>query len=80
MPSGGRSYWGVSHETADPRLLREGGRSGAVLDQPAEAMKSLQILKETYEVSGFLNGTGNLEEPAVQVLGHSHPGREPTLV
>lgn len=52
VPSGGRSYWGVSHEL----LIRD---FYAHLDDPepfwispAEALKSLQILKRTYEVSG----------------------------
>ena len=51
-PSGGRSYWGVSHEL----LIRD---FYARLDDPepfwispAEALKSLRILKRTYEVSG----------------------------
>lgn len=51
--SGGRSYWGVSHELLirdfytcvdDPEPFWIG---------PAEAMKSLEMLKRTYEVSGF---------------------------
>lgn len=51
VPSGGRSYWGVSHEL----LIRD---FYAKLDDPepfwitpAEAWKSLRILKKTYEVS-----------------------------
>lgn len=50
-PSGGRAYWGVSHEI----LIRD--FYGKLDDpepfwlSPAEAMKSLQILKRTYEVS-----------------------------
>lgn len=51
VPSGGRSYWGVSHEL----LIRD---FYARLDDPepfwigpAEAMESLKILKRTYEVS-----------------------------
>lgn len=52
-PSGGRSYWGVSHEL----LIRD---FYARLDDPepfwispAEALKSLRILKRAYEVSGI---------------------------
>ncbi len=52
-PSGGRTYWGVSHEI----LIRD---FYAGLDDPepfwitpAEAYKSLEILKKAYDVSGF---------------------------
>ena len=53
VPSGGRTYWGVSHEL----LIRD---FYAKLDDPepfwigpAEALASLRILKRAYEVSGF---------------------------
>jgi UDP-N-acetyl-2-amino-2-deoxyglucuronate dehydrogenase len=52
VPSGGRAYWGVSHEL----LIRD---FYARLDDPepfwispAEALKSLEILKRAYAVSG----------------------------
>lgn len=49
--SGGRSYWGVSHEL----LIRDFYASLDAPDpfwiSPAEAMKSLRILKRAYEVS-----------------------------
>ena len=52
VTSGGRSYWGVSHE----RLIRD---FYARLDEPepfwigpGEAMASLEILKEAYRISG----------------------------
>ena len=51
MPSGGRSYWGVSHEM----LIRD---FYARLDDPepfwispGRGVKSLEILKETYRQS-----------------------------
>ena len=52
VPSGGRSYWGVSHEL----LIRD--FYGRLADpepfwiSPADALESLRILKKTYEVSG----------------------------
>lgn len=53
VPSGGRTYWGVSHEL----LIRD---FYAKLDDPepfwigpADALASLRILKRAYEVSGF---------------------------
>ncbi|MDO5535836.1 MAG: Gfo/Idh/MocA family oxidoreductase [Propionibacteriaceae bacterium] len=52
-PSGGRSYWGVSHELLIRDFYASVDDPEPFWIGPAEAMKSLQILKRTYEVSGF---------------------------
>lgn len=64
VPSGGRSYWGVSHEL----LIRD---FYARLDDPepfwispAEAMKSLRILKRTYEVSRGVDALSGSTDPS----------------
>ena len=53
VPSGGRSYWGVSHELLIRDFYAKVDDPEPFWISPAEAMKSLQILKKTYEVSGF---------------------------
>lgn len=53
VPSGGRSYWGVSHELLIRDFYAKVDDPEPFWISPAEAMKSLQILKRTYEVSGF---------------------------
>ena len=52
-PSGGRSYWGVSHELLVRDFYAKVDDPEPFWISPAEAMKSLQILKATYQVSGF---------------------------
>jgi len=51
-PSGGRSYWGVSHELLIRDFYAKVDDPEPFWISPAEAMKSLRILKRTYEVSG----------------------------
>ncbi|MDN5571635.1 MAG: Gfo/Idh/MocA family oxidoreductase [Propionibacteriaceae bacterium] len=51
--SGGRSYWGVSHELLIRDFYARVDDPEPFWIGPAEAMKSLQMLKRTYEVSGF---------------------------
>lgn len=53
VPSGGRSYWGVSHELLIRDFYAKLGDPEPFWITPAEALKSLQILKKTYEVSGL---------------------------
>lgn len=50
-PSGGRSYWGVSHELLIRDFYDTLGDPEPFWISPAEAMKSLRILKRTYEAS-----------------------------
>lgn len=52
VPSGGRSYWGVSHELLIRDFFAKLDDPEPFWISPAEAMKSLAILKKTYEVSG----------------------------
>ena len=52
-PSGGRSYWGVSHELLIRDFYAKVDEPEPFWISPAEAMKSLKILKRTYQVSGF---------------------------
>lgn len=52
VPSGGRSYWGVSHELLIRDFFAKLADPEPFWISPAEAMKSLTILKKTYEVSG----------------------------
>lgn len=52
-PSGGRSYWGVSHELLIRDFYDRVDDPEPFWISPAEGMKSLEILKKTYEVSGF---------------------------
>ncbi|MFP5416335.1 MAG: Gfo/Idh/MocA family protein [Actinomycetes bacterium] len=52
-PSGGRSYWGVSHELLIRDFYARVDDPEPFWISPAEALKSLQMLKRTYEVSGF---------------------------
>lgn len=52
-PSGGRSYWGVSHELLIRDFYAKLSDPEPFWISPAEAMKSLQLLKRTYQVSGF---------------------------
>lgn len=51
-PSGGRSYWGVSHELMIRDFYAKLADPEPFWISPAEALKSLRILKRTYEVSG----------------------------
>lgn len=51
-PSGGRSYWGVSHELLIRDFYARLDDPDPFWISPAEALKSLRILKRTYEVSG----------------------------
>ena len=53
VPSGGRSYWGVSHELLIRDFYARVDEPEPFWIGPDEAMKSLKILKKTYEVSGF---------------------------
>jgi predicted dehydrogenase len=53
VPSGGRSYWGVSHELLIRDFYDRVDEPEPFWISPAEAMKTLKILKRTYEVSGF---------------------------
>lgn len=53
VPSGGRSYWGVSHELLIRDFYDRVDEPEPFWISPAEAMKTLKILKETYRVSGF---------------------------
>lgn len=53
VPSGGRSYWGVSHELLIRDFYAKVDDPEPFWISPAEAMKTLKILKETYRVSGF---------------------------
>lgn len=50
-PSGGRSYWGVSHELLIRDFYAKRDDPEPFWISPAEAMRSLRILKHTYEVS-----------------------------
>ncbi|HHU39164.1 MAG TPA: Gfo/Idh/MocA family oxidoreductase [Propionibacterium sp.] len=52
-PSGGRSYWGVSHELLIRDFYDKVDDPEPFWISPAEAMKTLRILKKTYQVSGF---------------------------
>lgn len=52
VPSGGRSYWGVSHELLIRDFYASVDDPEPFWISPAEAMKSLQILKKAYRVSG----------------------------
>lgn len=49
--SGGRSYWGVSHELLISDFYARLGDEGAFWIDPAEAEKSLKIVKEIYRQS-----------------------------
>ncbi|WP_040159089.1 Gfo/Idh/MocA family protein [Nigerium massiliense] len=51
--SGGRSYWGVSHELLIRDFYDQLDSSEPFWITPDEAMKSLRILKEVYRQSGF---------------------------
>ena len=53
VPSGGRSYWGVSHELLIRDFYAKVDEPEPFWISPAEAMKTLKILKKTYEASGF---------------------------
>lgn len=53
VPSGGRSYWGVSHELLIRDFYEKLDDPEPFWISPAEALKSLSILKRTYEVSGL---------------------------
>lgn len=50
-PSGGRAYWGVSHELLIRDFYAKVDDPEPFWISPAEAWKSLEILKRTYEVS-----------------------------
>ncbi len=50
--SGGRVYWGVSHEILIRDFYAQLGADAPFWISPAEAMASLRILKRAYEVSG----------------------------
>lgn len=52
-PSGGRAYWGVSHELLIRDFYDRVDKADPFWISPAEAMKTLKILKKTYQVSGF---------------------------
>lgn len=52
-PSGGRSYWGVSHELLIRDFYAKVDDPEPFWISPAEALKSLRMLKETYRVSGW---------------------------
>ncbi|MFH5822769.1 Gfo/Idh/MocA family protein [Georgenia sp. AZ-5] len=51
-PSGGRSYWGVSHEMLIRDFYARLGDEAPFWITPREAMKSLRILKDVYAQSG----------------------------
>ncbi len=51
--SAGRSYWGVSHELLIRDFYASLGSDEPFWISPAEAMKSLRLLKRTYEVSAL---------------------------
>jgi len=51
-PSGGRSYWGVSHELLIRDFYAKLADPEPFWISPAEALKSLRIVKQTYEASG----------------------------
>lgn len=51
VPSGGRSYWGVSHELLIRDFYDRLADPEPFWISPAEAMESLRILKRTYAVS-----------------------------
>jgi predicted dehydrogenase len=53
VPSGGRSYWGVSHELLIRDFFAKLADPEPFWISPAEALKSLAILKKTYQVSGM---------------------------
>ena len=53
VPSGGRTYWGVSHELLIRDFYDRLDDPEPFWISPAEAMKSLRILKQTYERSGL---------------------------
>lgn len=50
-PSGGRAYWGVSHEILIRDFYDKVDDPEPFWISPAEALKSLQMLKRTYEAS-----------------------------
>ena len=54
VPSSGRTYWGVSHELLIRDFYDRLDDPEPFWIGPAEAMKSLRILKRTYEVSAGL--------------------------
>ena len=51
-PSGGRAYWGVSHELLIRDFYARLNDPEPFWISPAEALKSLELLKRTYEVAG----------------------------
>lgn len=51
-PSGGRAYWGVSHELLVRDFYARLDDSEPFWISPAEALKSLSLLKRAYEISG----------------------------
>ena len=53
VPSGGRTYWGVSHELLIRDFYARLGDPEPFWIGPAEAITSLRILKRTYELSGL---------------------------
>lgn len=53
VPSGGRSYWGVSHELLIRDFYAKLADPEPFWITPAEALKSLALLKKTYQVSGL---------------------------
>ena len=52
-PSGGRTYWGVSHEVLVRDFYARLGEPDPFWIGPREAMKSLRILKDVYAQSGL---------------------------
>jgi UDP-N-acetyl-2-amino-2-deoxyglucuronate dehydrogenase len=57
LTSGGRSYWGVSHELLIRDFYERLDEPEPFWIGPAEAMESMKILKEAYRLSGV--GPGN---------------------
>ena len=51
LESGGRAYWGVSHELLITDFYARLGDDGPFWINPAEAEKSLRIVKEIYRQS-----------------------------
>ncbi len=49
--SGGRDYWGVSHQLLIADFYSQAGGEGAFWIDPQEALKTLRIIKDTYAQS-----------------------------